>query len=61
MISIRERLRCLPSLCSGIAAGLLLALFARISSSAEPTLVALVAVLPFLLAILTGVAKTTTA
>ncbi len=61
MISVRQRLQCLPSLCGGIAAGLLLAMIAWTSSGAESTAVALVAALPFLLATLTGVAKTTTA
>lgn len=60
MISLHQRLQCLPSLCGGIAAGLLLALTIRTSSGIEPALVILVAALPFLLAILTGVAKTTT-
>jgi hypothetical protein len=61
MISVRERLRCLPFLGSGIAVGLVLVLITRISSGAQPALIALVATLPFLLAILTGVGKTTTA
>jgi hypothetical protein len=60
MISLRQRLQCLPSLCGGIAAGLLLAVIARTSNGAEPTAVAMVAALPFLLAAMTGVAKTTT-
>ncbi len=61
MISPSQRLQCLPSLCGGIAAGLLLAMIARISSGAEPVAVMLVVALPFFLAALTGVAKTTTA
>ena len=60
MISLRQRLHCLPSLCGGIATGLLLVLITRISSRAEPAMVMLVAGLPFLLATLTGVAKTMT-
>ncbi len=61
MISLPQRLRCLPSLCGGIVAGLVLAMIARISSGAEPVAVMLVVALPFFLAALTGVAKTTTA
>jgi hypothetical protein len=61
MISFRQRLQCLPLLCGGIAAGLVLAIVARASSGAESAMVMLVAALPFLLAALTGVAKTTTA
>jgi hypothetical protein len=61
MISLRERLQCLPSLCGGIAAGLLLALIAQTSGRVELTVVELVVALPFLLAALTGAAKTTTA
>jgi hypothetical protein len=61
MISFRERLQCLPLLAGGIAAGLLLALITRTSNGAEPATFALMAGLPFLLAALTGVAKTTTA
>jgi hypothetical protein len=61
MISLRQRLRCLPGLCAGVAAGLLLALITRLSSGVEPAVFALLAALPFLLAALTGVAKTTTA
>jgi len=60
MISLRERLQCLPGLCGGIVAGLGLALIAQRGSSVEPIVVVLVAVLPFVLALLTGVAKTTT-
>jgi hypothetical protein len=61
MISLRQRLQCLPSLCGGMVAGLVLALIARTSSGAEPATLILVSGLPFLLAVLTGVAKTTTA
>jgi hypothetical protein len=61
MISFRQRLQCLPVLCAGIVVGLVLAMITRISSGAESAVVALVAALPFLLAALTGVAKTTTA
>ena len=60
MISLRQRLQCLPSLGGGIAAGLLLALITRISRGAEPVMAMLVAGLPFFLAVLTGAAKTTT-
>ena len=61
MISFRQRLQCLPLLFGGITAGLLLALISWTSSGAKPAIVMLVAGLPFLLAALTGVAKTTTA
>ena len=60
MISLRQRLQCLPSLGGGIVAGLVIALIIRTSSGAEPVMVVLVAGLPFFLAVLTGVAKTTT-
>jgi len=61
MISFRQRLQCLPLLCGGMAAGLLLAAVARVSSGTEAAMAILVAGLPFLLAALTGLAKTTTA
>lgn len=61
MISLRQRLLCLPLLCGGISAGLVLALITRISSGVEPASVMLVAGLSFFLAALTGVAKSTTA
>lgn len=61
MISLRQRLQCLPSLCAGMVLGSLLALITRIGNGAESAMVTLVATLPFLLAMLTGVAKTTTA
>jgi hypothetical protein len=61
MISLRQRLQCLPILFGGITAGLVLAMIARTSSGAETAVIVLVAILPFLLAVLTGVAKTTTA
>lgn len=61
MISLRERLQCLPLLLAGITAGLVLALLARASGGSEPALILLVVALPFFLAALTGVAKTTTA
>lgn len=61
MISLRQRLHCLLNLCGGIATGLLLVLVTRISSRAEPAMVILMAALPFLLATLMGMAKTTTA
>jgi hypothetical protein len=51
-----------PSIAVGsLAAGGLLALAAGAPSAARPSLAALCALLPFLLALLTGVAKTTTA
>ena len=61
MISIRQRLQCLPLLCGGMAAGLVLVMVARTSSEAESATAILMAGLPFLLAALTGVGKTTTA
>ena len=61
MISLRQRLQCLPLLFGGIAAGLLLAMVARASTGTEAVITMLVAGLPFFLAALTGVAKTTTA
>lgn len=61
MISLRQRLQCLPLLFGGIGAGLVLALITRTSNWAEPAAVILGTGLPFLLAALTGVAKTTTA
>jgi hypothetical protein len=61
MISFRERLQCLPLLWGGITTGLVLALLARTSGRTEPAMVMLVGALPFFLAALTGVAKTTTA
>lgn len=61
MISLRQRLQCLPLLFGGIVAGLLLAMVARASTATEAIIAMLVAGLPFFLAALTGVAKTTTA
>ncbi len=61
MISFRQRLQCLPFLFGSISIGLLLVLSTRISIGTESSVVALIAALPFLLATLTGVAKTTTA
>jgi hypothetical protein len=61
MISLCQRLQYLPGLSGGIAAALLLALITRVSGRTEPIEVVLLAALPFLLAVLTGVAKTTTA
>ena len=61
MISFRQRLYCLPLLFGGVVTGLLLALITRINNGAEPAMIMLVAALPFLLAALTGVGKTTTA
>ena len=61
MISLRQRLQCLPLLCGGISAGLVIALIVRISSGSEPASLTLVVGMSFLLAALTGMAKTTTA
>lgn len=63
MISLRQRLHCLSLLGGGISVGLMLALLPRFGSGrwAEPVTVMLVVGLSFVLAALTGVAKTTTA
>jgi hypothetical protein len=61
MISFRQRLQCLPLLLGGITSGLVLALLAHASGGTEPAMVMLMGTLPFFLAALTGVAKTTTA
>ncbi|GAC1350711.1 MAG: hypothetical protein NVSMB27_35820 [Ktedonobacteraceae bacterium] len=61
MISLRQRLHYLPFLLGGITAGLSLAMIARTSNGTELPVVMLVTGLPFFLAALTGVAKTTTA
>jgi hypothetical protein len=45
----------------GVAAGALLALLVRVAGGSRLSMVALLLVLPFALALLTGVAKTTTA
>jgi hypothetical protein len=61
MMSLRQRLHYLPSLGGGIVAGLVLALIVWRRSGIEPALVLVVTGLPFVLAALTGIAKTTTA
>jgi hypothetical protein len=61
MISLRERLQCLLLLLSSITVGLVVAMLAHASGGTEAVMVMLVAALPFFLATLTGVAKTTTA
>jgi hypothetical protein len=61
MISFRQRLQCLPLLFGGIAVALVLALIARAISGTESTIAILLSGLPFALAALTGVGKTTTA
>ncbi len=61
MISLRQRLYALPSLGIGLGAGVVLALLLWRSSGSEPALVLVVTGLPFVLAALTGIAKTTTA
>lgn len=61
MISLRQRLQSVPSLSVGIVAGLVLALIVWRRGVVEPSIVILVTGLPFLLAGLTGIAKTTTA
>ncbi len=59
MIAIDRRRRCVPLLVGGVAAGALLAVLSAPTSGGPLT--PLVMALPFLLAALTGVAKTTTA
>jgi hypothetical protein len=62
MISLRQRLQSLPLLCGGLAAGLLLAFIARKSGGTQPPAMALlIAAMPFVLAGMTGMAKSTTA
>ena len=61
MIALRQRLQCLPFLGGSIGIGLLLALSTRIHPGTESGVIALLAALPFFLAALTGIAKTTTA
>jgi hypothetical protein len=61
MISLRQRLQYLPSLGGGIVVGLVLALIAWRSSGVEPAIGIAMTGLPFFLAALTGIAKTTTA
>lgn len=61
MISLRRRVQSLPLLFGGLVAGLGLALIARKSSGAEPAVVMLAAGMPFVLAAMTGLAKSSTA
>jgi hypothetical protein len=61
MISLRQRLQCLPLLLGGITAGLVLVLLAHARAGTQAVMAMLVVALPFFLAALTGVAKTTTA
>jgi hypothetical protein len=62
MIRVRQGLRWLPILFGGVGAGCGLALTARLQGSASGAgLSTIVTVLPFVLAVVTGVAKTTTA
>jgi hypothetical protein len=62
MVTVRSHVaQGLPLLFGGIAAGVLLSLFTRVGSGANPATVVLLAGLPFCLAAMTGVAKTTTA
>ncbi len=60
IISFRQRLQCLPILAGGLGFGALIAVVAQARMGAEPFVAGLVAVLPFILAAMTGVAKTTT-
>ena len=55
------RLHCLPILTGGVALGGLLAIVAHARGGSAPLVGDLVAGVPFLLAALTGVAKSTTA
>ena len=59
MIATDARVRSIPLLVSGMAAGAVLAMLTTRPGGGPPT--PLVMALPFLLAALTGVAKTTTA
>ena len=62
MIRTRQGARWLAVLLGGVAAGCVLALITRArTGGAAPPLAAIVSLLPFLLAVVTGVAKTTTA
>ncbi|HLX58779.1 MAG TPA: hypothetical protein VKR83_17300 [Ktedonobacteraceae bacterium] len=61
MISLRQRLQCLPLLYGGIAAGLMLTMITRVNRGAELAMAMLMVGMPFLLAALTGLGKTTTA
>ncbi len=62
MVTVRPQVaQGLPLLFGGIVAGLLLSLITRMSSGATPAAIVLLAGLPFCLAAMTGVAKTTTA
>lgn len=61
MIPTRERRECLPTLIAGVGVGALLALTAAASGAVGPAVTMAVALLPFVLAAMTGVAKTTTA
>ena len=61
MIAADARERHVPLLVGGAAAGSVLALLAELHGGGGPAFAALAAALPFLLAALTGVAKTTTA
>jgi hypothetical protein len=61
MISLRQRLHSLPGLGAGIVFGLLLALLLRSSAGITPAMLILMTAWPFVLAGLTGIAKTTTA
>ena len=61
MMATGPRARRVPLLVGGVAAGSLLAVLARAHGGGAPSLAPLAAALPFLLAALTGVAKSTTA
>jgi hypothetical protein len=61
VISLGQRLHCLPILTGGVALGGLLAVVAHVRGGTAPLVGDLVVAVPFLLAAMTGVAKTTTA
>lgn len=61
MVAVRSRVQGLPLLFGGIAVGLLLSFVMRAGRGSNPGAIPLLVVLPFCLAAMTGVAKTTTA
>jgi hypothetical protein len=61
MISLRQRLQSLPLLFGGLVAGLGLAFIARKSGGVQPSTAILLTAMPFALAAMTGMAKSTTA
>jgi hypothetical protein len=61
MISLRQRLQSLPLLFGGLVAGLGLAFLAHKSGGIQPSMAVLLTATPFVLAAMTGMAKSTTA